>query len=98
MDPVPPAVPAAPLTASVRMAAEGSSVRFNLPTSGSVDVDLFNVSGQLVRRIASGWFEAGEHALSVGSGGSGTSLGAGVYFVRLRAGEVTLSRKVVVAH
>jgi hypothetical protein len=90
VDPVPPS--------AVRITSEGSTVRLNLPVSGQVDLDLFNVSGQLVTRIASSWFEAGEHSLAVGSRStSGTLIGAGVYFVRLRADDVTLSRKIVLA-
>jgi hypothetical protein len=62
-------------------------------------MDLFNVAGQRVKHVAGGWFEAGDHAVSVGTtGGSGATLGVGVYFVRLRVGEVTLGGKVIVSH
>ena len=71
-------------------------MRFTLPKAGRIEIDLFSVTGQRVGRIASGWFEAGEHA--VPWRGMGATLANGIYFVRLRGEDVNLTQKLVVAN
>jgi hypothetical protein len=63
-----------------------SLVRFELPAAGEATLEVFNVQGRRVRRVASGWFEAGPHqALWSGADDAGRALPSGVYFVRLEA-------------
>jgi hypothetical protein len=73
-------------------------VKFTLPIAGHVDIDLFNVAGQRVARVASGWYPAGEHAVSLRNASeAGKALGSGVYFVLLRGDGVNRTQKLIIA-
>ena len=75
-----------------------SMIRFQLRTSGFVELGLFDVSGRRVREIAAGWWQAGEHRIAWQQATqSGKKLIPGVYFVRLHADGVTRSAKVIIA-
>lgn len=68
-----------------------TTVRFALPQAGWVRVDAFNVAGQHVSTLVNGWKEAGEHRAVFDA----NSLASGVYFVRMTAGNATLTTKAV---
>jgi len=75
---------------------EGGAIRFSVRSAGPVEVDLFDVSGRLVKRLAGGWYGAGEHAVDWRrSGQDGRDLANGMYIVRFRADGVTQSQKLV---
>jgi len=77
--------------------AAGTTFRFSLGTAGPVELELLNVAGQRVRRLASAAFEAGQHAVRWdGSDDHGRPVAMGVYFVNLRANGVSSARKVLV--
>ena len=81
---------------------------FPNPSSGRIAVDLalpraehdvrvevFDANGRLVRTVASGSFEAGVHRIEWdGRATGGDRAGAGLYFLRARAGAQTANRKV----
>jgi hypothetical protein len=56
-----------------------ATVRFRLPDSGHVGIDVFDVHGRRVARLADRLYPAGEHAAPL----AGEGLGAGVYLVRI---------------
>jgi hypothetical protein len=58
-----------------------SSVSFRLARDGNVSLDLLDLQGRILRRLADGSFAAGEHSTSV----SRDALPAGIYWLRLRA-------------
>jgi len=60
-----------------------SRVSFTLAKSGHVELDLIDLQGRTVGRLASGEFAPGEHSLSLAREG----LSAGVYWLRLRVGS-----------
>jgi hypothetical protein len=69
--------------------ARGTSVSYELGSSGPVALTVSDVSGRLVRRLESGPRQAGLHvACWDGADGRGRAVPAGVYFVRFCAGEV----------
>jgi hypothetical protein len=77
--------------------AAGATFRFSLRVPGTVELELYNVAGQRVRRLANASFGGGEHAVSWdGADDAGRTLEAGVYFVNLRADGVSASRKLLV--
>jgi len=79
-------------------ASTGATFRFLLPNAGRAELELFNLAGQRVRHLTSGDLPAGEHSWNWGGEDeSGRLLPAGLYLVRLRVGENTLTRKVLVA-
>jgi flagellar hook assembly protein FlgD len=54
------------------------------------------VAGRHVSRLASGWYEAGDHSVSwTGRAKSGESLANGVYVVRFRGDGAESAQKMV---
>ncbi len=74
-----------------------STLRFTVAISGpAVSLDVLDVSGRIVRTLASGTLAAGEHAREWdGRDNLGHPVGAGVYFVRLRQGAQSIERKTI---
>jgi hypothetical protein len=96
--PVPVPIPAETSLAAPRPNPFGASteIRFALSGAGRVDLAIYDVVGRLVRRLESGPRPAGSHdVIWDGRDGERRSVSAGVYFVRLRAGAVQETRRVV---
>lgn len=76
--------------------SDASTLSFSIPESGPVRVDLFDVSGRIVRTLFDGAMARGPHALVWdGRNAAGRDVGAGVYFYRLTAGAATSTRRAV---
>ena len=74
----------------------GTQVRFALPRAGAVELQVFDASGRLVRTLWQGSLPAGPHAVAwSGDDDGGRRVGSGLYYCRLRAGEATERRAVV---
>ncbi|MBM3320021.1 MAG: choice-of-anchor D domain-containing protein [Candidatus Eisenbacteria bacterium] len=78
-------------------ARDGTTIRFAIPETENIQLQLFNIEGRLVRDLASGSLEAGEHIASWdGKDARGRRAAPGVYFFRLdRMGETRTARVVV---
>ena len=64
--------------------------------AGDVDLTIYNVLGQPVRRVWAGSLAAGEHRLAWdGQDAQGQPVAAGVYLYRLQVGDQTRIRKMV---
>ena len=71
------------------------SIRFGLARTDQVDLRVFDVTGRMVKTLASGSFAAGPHPMTWdGTNDSGARVQPGVYFYRLVTEEGTLSRSV----
>ena len=68
-----------------------ASLEFTLPAASDVQVDLYNLAGQKVRTLTQGTFSAGTHTLQANL----DHLSSGVYFVVLKAQNLTLSQRLV---
>ncbi len=76
---------------------DGTLIRFELPRRARVDLEVFDVHGRRIKRLARGEWAAGYHALEWnGRDAEGRRVGAGVYLYRMTAGSFTKSRKLVV--
>ncbi|WP_240644780.1 T9SS type A sorting domain-containing protein [Cyclonatronum proteinivorum] len=64
-------------------------IRFELPASEEVRLEVFNVQGQRVATLVNGTVQAGVHNVSFDA----SSLSSGVYLYRLQAGNQVLTRK-----
>jgi hypothetical protein len=75
---------------------DATSIRFRLTETAPVDLVVYDVQGRRVRALRSKErHTAGLHVVSWhGRDDSGRIVSPGVYFVRLRAGETTETRKV----
>lgn len=71
---------------------EQTTVRYQLPEDGTVEIALYNVLGQQVATLARGEQAAGNRQITVDT----STLGSGVYFVRLQAQGQTVTEKIMV--
>ncbi len=63
-----------------------TTLSLNLPESTRVDLEIYDISGRLVRRLVDGTVEAGAHEVRWdGKDVSGTNVASGIYFCRLAA-------------
>ena len=74
-----------------------TTIRYRLGAASLVSVDIYNMIGQRVRQLVSTTAEAGLYELQWdGRDDRGRALASGLYIYRLRAGEFTESRKMVI--
>ena len=77
---------------------DGGTIRFALAEAGEVELAVFDIRGRRVASLVSGSLGAGSHEIPWrGLDLSGEPLPNGMYLYRLRAGDRTVTRKVVVA-
>jgi len=75
---------------------QGTVIGFSLPRNGRVQLEVMDVSGRLVRTLASAPMPAGEHRYQWdGRNEAGHPVAAGAYFYRLRVDGEEQSRKMV---
>ncbi len=73
-----------------------TSIRFYLPARVPLSVDVFDVRGALVRRLAEGTFDAGTHVVTWdGTDAGGRPVASGMYVYRLTADRRSLTRKMM---
>ncbi len=71
-----------------------TTVRFSLPRTEHVTLDIYNVQGQIVRTLVNETRSAGEHKVEWdATSDNGERVASGIYFYRLTAGDYTVSRK-----
>jgi hypothetical protein len=81
-------------------AQRSAVIRFTIPASGGpssmASIRVFDVSGRLVRVLASGGHAPGLHTITWdGRNGAGLSSGAGIYFVHFDAGSIRSVRRLI---
>lgn len=67
-------------------------IRFALPVDSDVELSVYNALGKKVAEIIKGFRQAGEHEVNFNANG----LPSGVYFYELRAGQLKLTKKMIV--
>lgn len=73
-----------------------STIRYGLPAKQDVTITVYNVLGQKVATLMQGEpTEPGFHTVQWDGQGGGAPVASGVYFVRMRAGDFTASKKIV---
>jgi hypothetical protein len=74
-----------------------TEITYSVPGRSAVELTVYNVAGQSVRRLATGVTPAGRHTVKWdGRDGTGQRVAAGVYFYRLVADDRTMTRKMTV--
>jgi hypothetical protein len=68
-----------------------TQIRFGLPESGEVFIKVFDISGRMVTKLASGNFEAGHHLIVWNA----EDVVAGLYLVRITTGDFRDVKKMV---
>jgi len=71
-----------------------TNIRYNLPSAQRVNLDIYNINGQMVASLVEGVQSAGEHVVEWnGTDFAGNGVATGVYIYRLNAGEFSQSKK-----
>ena len=68
-----------------------TTIKYGLPEDAYVKVAIYNVAGQRVATLVNGEQQAGYHQVSW----DGKGMASGIYFYKLKSGEVTAIRKMV---
>jgi hypothetical protein len=68
-----------------------TTISFSLPRGGNVDLKVFDVTGRVVRTLADGRVDAGEHR----QGFDGSVLPSGVYLVRMNAQGFSQTQRLI---
>jgi flagellar hook assembly protein FlgD len=69
-------------------------MRFSLPATGPIRLEVYDIAGKRVHTLASGSFPAGAHVVEWdGRGDDGAPAASGTYFVRLAMGEQSLVKR-----
>ncbi len=66
-------------------------IAFNLPGKASAELEIFDILGRTVNKVNLGGLEAGFHTIEYDAGG----LASGVYLYRIRAGELSAVKKML---
>ncbi|MDO9392085.1 MAG: FlgD immunoglobulin-like domain containing protein [bacterium] len=78
-------------------ANHGSRISFKLPGPVTVEFSIFNIAGQKITSLASGYRKAGVHRLSWNLKDSkGNAVPTGIYFYQLLAGNQSVVQKLLV--
>ena len=73
-----------------------TTIRFDLPEAGEVELAVYNVRGQRVATLAKGMYDQGEHAIEWdGLDHRGTGVSSGVYLCRLTVGAQNKMLKMI---
>jgi hypothetical protein len=73
-----------------------TEIEFEIPRSGLVSLEIFNILGQKVRLLLADRLERGRHKITWdGKNDGGKELANGVYFYRLQAGDFTETKKMI---
>ena len=73
-----------------------TTISYNLPKTGSVRLDIYNIKGQLVKTLVNQTMLAGTHSVTWdGKDGQGRSVSSGVYFCRMSLPNKVLTNKML---
>ena len=73
-----------------------TTIVYGVPKSGSVKLDVFNMLGQRVRTLVDTQHSAGTYEIKWdGTNESGRIVSGGIYFYRLRTGDLSLTKKML---
>jgi len=68
-----------------------TDIRFSLPQPANVRLEIFNIIGQKVATLVDRHMSAGSHSVTW----DGSSVASGIYLYRLQAGDVVVSKKMM---
>jgi len=70
----------------------GGSVTFSLPTGSFINLGIYNILGQRIRTLASGYYLLGNHTMLFGTGG----LSSGYYLMTLTTSGSTQTQRLII--
>jgi len=73
-----------------------TTIFYDTPVRSTLSLEVFDTAGRKIRTLVHGIHPAGRYSLQWdGKDDSGRTVGSGIYFYQLRAGEVWLTKKMV---
>ena len=73
-----------------------TTIAFSIPVDGMISVDIYNVLGQKIKTLYTGYQSAGQHSLNWdATNASGDAVATGVYIYTLSAGHTHVTQKMV---
>ncbi len=73
-----------------------TSISFQIPTAGFVNLNIYDAAGKLVRTLVDGHKTEGLHAVNWnGKDNNGAAVASGIYFYKLNAGSFVETKKMV---
>ncbi len=73
-----------------------TTIAFDIVEAGRVRIDIYDVSGRMVRTLLNESRDPGRHRIEWnGRDNSGSTVPSGIYFYRINAGEFTATRKMI---
>ncbi len=73
-----------------------TAISFQIPEASFVELTIYNIRGQAVRKLADQYLEAGKHILNWdGCDDQGNLLSSGIYLYKLKTGEDILNAKMM---
>jgi len=70
-------------------------ISFDIPKASDVNLSVFNIVGQKVATLVSGYMSSGSYQFTFSSNYNGKSLSSGVYFYIMTAGDVKIVKKMI---
>lgn len=71
-------------------------INYAVPEKSTVAIEIFNILGQKIKTLVDGERAAGHHSvLWDGKDETGKEVGSGIYLYRLKAGQLTQSKKML---
>ncbi|MGB2980464.1 MAG: CARDB domain-containing protein, partial [Candidatus Zixiibacteriota bacterium] len=75
---------------------QSTIIKFGLPVAGHVELSIYNIVGRKVVTLLDQDYQAGNHVVTWnGENADGRSVSSGIYFYRVKSGEFTQIRKMV---
>lgn len=73
-----------------------TSISFSLPKEQDIELVVYNMKGQTVRKLAQGQFTSGEHSVTWdGTDNNSKQVGSGLYFYKLKTADQDISKKML---
>ena len=77
--------------------SSSTQITFNLPKPSTIEMNLFNVNGQLIKRLQAGYLNQGEHRIEWdGRNEAGLLVPSGIYFYQITTGAKCLTRRLLI--
>jgi hypothetical protein len=73
-----------------------TEIRFSLAQTGDISLKVFDIAGRLVKELANGNYDTGEHSVIwEGTNSNGKKVSSGIYFYSISAPEKAITKKMV---
>ncbi len=73
-----------------------TTISFTIPSSGNVNLTIYNIRGQKVKTLADKFYQKGKHSLVWnGKDSENKPVSSGVYFYRMKSGNYTSTKKMI---